>query len=201
MWSATAHALTPWLLGRWLLFVGWPLHMLFVVTATATLGLALATDQLRVVTALLAFVVHYFFGLWASFMLHELGHVVVLSRTATVTALTLERTALRISLTPHGTIVGRTAFLAAALGPASCIAAGIALVLFAPHLHLHVWYFAHAIFLTPVFNDGRVLVKAARAWRRRLLLAPSGETSHRIVGRGSAARTPPCRAPGGNGWR
>ena len=167
-WSTTVSRLRARTVIRWLTLAGWPIHVVFGVATAATAVLAFLFDQAAIVGALLGVAAHYVFGLCASFAIHELGHAVVLQRAPGVTAITLERTLLRISVRPHGSIRGRDAFLSALAGPLLCTAIGVVLWLVAPHLMLHFWFLLHALFLTPAFSDGRILVVGARSWDRSI---------------------------------
>lgn len=171
-WSRTVGSLGARAVIRWLALAGWPVHLAFGVSTAATLVLAVSLDQPGVASALLAVTVHYLFGLCASFAIHELSHAVTLTRAPGVTAVTLERTLLRISVRPHGSIRGRDAFLCASLGPLTCVAVGALLWGLAPQLLVHVWYLGHAVFLTPVFPDGRIMIVAARCWNRVIVATP-----------------------------
>lgn len=176
MWSTTVRRLRPRVVLRWLLLAGWPVHVVFATTTAATLAFAIVSDQPAIGGAVGALVVHYVFGLWASFAVHELGHAALLMTAPGVTAVSLQRTALRISITPHGTMLGRDAFLTALCGPGCCVVIGVALWLLLPHPLLHVWYLAHAVFLTPVFADGRTLWRGIGAWSRPVERSPHGRS-------------------------
>lgn len=152
----------------WLVLAGWPVHVILAISVALTTIFAVLSDQPGILSAVLAVAAHYVLGLWASFAVHEGGHAVVLMHARGVTALTMERTVWRLSISAHGTILGRDAFLAALAGPGACAVVGVALWALAPEILLHGWYLAHAIFLTPLFNDGRTLLSAARAWNRTL---------------------------------
>lgn len=175
MWTATVRTVGPRTGAGWLLLAAWPVRLVFVAIAGATLAFAFATGQPMIGLAALFLFAHDLLGLWGSFAIHELGHAVVLMNAHGVSAVTLERSLLRLSITPHGSIRGRDAFLAAAFGPACCIAIGVGLWLAVPHLFLHVWYLGHAIFLLPVFGDGRTLAASARRWNDRILLCPASD--------------------------
>lgn len=104
-------------------------------------------------------------GLVGAFALHETAHVMALSRVATVTQIAMEHTWLRVSVAPVGVLTpGQTAGVAL-VGPLSCTAVGGVLLVLAPQSSLGWWFLAHAVFLLPVFGDGRALVRAARAAR------------------------------------
>ncbi|MEV0276671.1 hypothetical protein AB0I22_09865 [Streptomyces sp. NPDC050610] len=102
------------------------------------------------------------FGLVASFALHESAHVLVLNRIATVTHITLERTAWRTSVIPHGTMTTRQTATVAAAGPLACAVAGALLWLSGLDRPLSYWYLAHLAFLLPPFGDGRALWRSFR---------------------------------------
>ncbi|WP_136055185.1 hypothetical protein [Microbacterium sp. K24] len=167
-WSTTVSGLRARAVLRWLALAAWPMHLVFGASMAAATAVAIVFDQPGILGALRAVGVHYVFGLCASFAIHELGHAVVLQRAPGVTAITLERTLLRISVRPHGSIRGRDAFLSALAGPLLCTAIGVVLWLVAPHLMLHFWFLLHALFLTPAFSDGRILVVGARSWDRSI---------------------------------
>ena len=163
MWSVSASRIDGVLVCRWLLLAAWPMNTVFAVLLTATVALGAITGQSAIVGAALMIAVHYAAGLGGSFALHELGHLAVLSRATGVTAITLERSLWRTSISPHGRVGDRDAVLAALAGPGACVVVGAALWLLAPGLQLHGWYLAHAVFLIPVFNDGRILWSVSRA--------------------------------------
>lgn len=173
MWSARAERVGASLACRWLLLAAWPLHLAFGALVVATGSLAVVTEQTGISDAVVALVAHYVLGLCGSFALHELGHLFALSRAEGVTAITVERTLWRLSVSAHGRIRGRDALLAALAGPGACVAAGAALLLLAPHSHLHLWYLAHAVFLVPVFGDGRTVLAVILSWRS------AGRVAHR----------------------
>lgn len=163
MWSARATRIDAGLVCRWLLLAAWPMHILFAALLTITVSLGTLTGQTAIVGAALTLAVHYVVGLCGSFALHELGHLAVLSRATGVTAVTLERSLWRTSISPHGRVRDRDAVLAAVAGPGVCMVAGAALWVFAPGLQLHGWHLAHAVFLLPIFNDGRTLWSVSRS--------------------------------------
>lgn len=163
MWSVRASRMDAGLVCRWLVLAAWPMHVVFAVLLTITLCLGTLTEQGAIVGAALTLAVHYVFGLCGSFALHELGHLVVLSRATGVTAVTLERSLWRTSISPHGRVRDRDAVLAAVAGPGACIVAGATLWALAPGLHLQGWHLAHAVFLIPIFNDGRTLWSVSRS--------------------------------------
>lgn len=96
-------------------------------------------------------------GLVAPFALHESAHVFVLKRIRTVTHITIERTAWRTSVIPHGAMTARQTAAVALAGPSACLAAGALLRFSGLAGSLSWWYLGHAVFLLPVFGDGRAL--------------------------------------------
>ncbi|MER5934937.1 hypothetical protein [Streptomyces sp. NPDC002054] len=104
-------------------------------------------------------------GLAASFALHESAHAVFLKRIRTVTHIAVDRTLLRVSVVPQGTMTARQVAGVAVAGPLSCAVVGAVLWLSAADRALAWWYFAHLVFLLPFFGDGRVLRHALRAIR------------------------------------
>jgi|GEM_PF-3274505 len=173
MWSATVPRLGLRTALSWLAPAAWPVQAALAIAAAATVLLAYATEQPTIAIAVLLLMAHDVLGLWGSFAIHELGHALVLGRASGVSAITVERGLLRLSVTPHGSILGRDACLAAAVGPGCCVAIGLLLWACAPDSMLHVWYLAHAVFLTPLFNDGRALIRSSRRWNTRLQLSAS----------------------------
>lgn len=165
MWSARAERVGAGLACRWLLLAAWPLHLIFGALVVATAALALVTEQTGISDAVGALTVQYVLGLCCSFALHELGHLFALTRAEGVTAITVERTLWRLSVSAHGRLRGRDTLLAALAGPGACVAAGSVFLLVAPHSQLHLWYFAHAVFLVPVFGDGRAVLSVLRSRR------------------------------------
>lgn len=101
-------------------------------------------------------------GLVASFALHESAHVLVLKRIDTVTHITIERTAWRTSVIPHGTMTARQTALVALAGPSACAAAGTVLWLSGLDRSLSWWYLAHVALLLPLFGDGQALWRNIR---------------------------------------
>lgn len=162
MWSVRAPRIDAGLVLRWLLLAAWPMHAAFAALSTVTVSVAVITGQDAILSAVAMLGVHYVLGLGGSFVVHELGHLTVLSRARGVTAFTLERSTWRISIAPHGRITTGAAALAALAGPGGCVVAGGLLWIVVPELQVHGWYLAHAVFLVPLFNDGRILLAALR---------------------------------------
>ncbi|GGM38830.1 hypothetical protein [Microbacterium saperdae] len=181
MWSRAVDRIRPRTALRWLLPAAWPVRLTFGAAAATTLLVAALTTQPAIGLAVVIVITHDVFGLWASFAIHELGHAVVLGTAPGVSAITLERTSLRLSVTPHGSILGRDAFLAAVLGPLCCVAIGLLLWALAPQSFLHIWYLVHGVFLTPLFSDGRTMLRAAAAWRARIPLPGSDSGPEKTV--------------------
>ncbi|MCE0509598.1 hypothetical protein V8Z69_14785 [Microbacterium aurugineum] len=166
MWSTTVTGLRPRTVIRWLSLAVWPVNLVFGTSMAAASAAAIVFDQPGILGALLVVGMHYVCGLCASFAIHELGHAILLSWSPGVTTITLERTLLRISVRPHGSIRGRDAFLTAVAGPSLCVVIGMLLWLAVPHVQLQGWFLFHALFLTPAFNDGRIMLIGARSWNR-----------------------------------
>lgn len=162
MWSVRTSRIGVGLVCRWLLLAAWPMHAAFAALSAIVVSVAVVTEQAAILSAVAMLAAHYVLGLGGSFALHELGHLAVLSRVRGVTAFTLERSTWRISIAPHGRIARRDAALAALAGPGMCIVVGVILWLVVPAPGVHGWYLAHAVFLAPLFNDGRVLLAAVR---------------------------------------
>lgn len=142
------------------------MHLIFAGVSVAAGVLGIMTGQTALVAGTAVLASHYVCGLCGSFALHELGHLIVLRRCTGVTDLTLERTLWRISVSAHGRIRGRDMLVAAVAGPGGCIAIGLALLLTCPQLLLHAWFLAHAVFLLPLFADGRAAIAGIRSWPR-----------------------------------
>lgn len=106
-------------------------------------------------------------GLVVAFALHESAHVAVLKRIPTVTHIALERTALRTSVLPRGTMTARQSAAVALAGPCACFTVGAALWLTGLDRSLSWWYLAHILFLLPFFGDGRALRQGLRTGRGR----------------------------------
>jgi hypothetical protein len=98
------------------------------------------------------------FGLAGAFALHEWAHVMLLKRIATISHIALERRWWRISVVPIGTLTPRQNAGVAVAGPGAAIIVGAIIHVVDPGLSW--WFMAHAIFLLPVFGDGRSLVAA-----------------------------------------
>lgn len=162
MWSVHTSRIGVSLVCRWLLLAAWPMHAAFAALSAIVVSVAVVTEQAAILSAVAMLGAHYALGLGGSFALHELGHLAVLSRAQGVTACTLERSTWRISIAPHGRITRRDAALAALAGPGVCVVAGGMFWLVVPELGVHGWYLAHAVFLVPPCNDGRVLLAAVR---------------------------------------
>ncbi|MFJ4223904.1 hypothetical protein [Microbacterium sp. NPDC089695] len=163
---------------RWLLLAGWPVHLVFAALVAGTTALGMAMGQSAIVSSAVTVAVHYAAGVWASFVVHELGHLVALSRSRGVTALTLERGIWRLSISPHGDLRPAETLTAAVAGPGICVIVGAALWVGAADLHLHGWYIAHAVFLLPAFGDGRAAVTASRGILRHRGHLSAGDEDH-----------------------
>ena len=99
-------------------------------------------------------------GLFGSFLLHELVHLVTLRVLAPgVTTIYLEITFLRVSLCPRGIMTGWQSAIVAASGPVVCLLAGCIISAFTFDIGLSNWMFLHTLFLIPIFGDGRAIVR------------------------------------------
>ncbi|WP_433794752.1 hypothetical protein [Actinoplanes sp. CA-252034] len=105
-------------------------------------------------------VAHVVGGATGSYLLHESGHVLVLSGCSGVHDIEVRSGLLRFSVVPHGSITRAEGILTALAGPGLCALAGLALL--AAGSPVTWWYLAHLIFLLPVFGDGRSIVRAIR---------------------------------------
>ncbi|MFJ6944948.1 hypothetical protein ACISU4_09895 [Streptomyces wuyuanensis] len=142
----------------------WPL--LALAGAFLAAGLAWAArsgDRVPAEMAWAVLVKPGVFGLVASFALHESAHVLVLKRISTITHITIERTAWRTSMIPHGTMTARLTAVVALAGPAGCLAVGALLWLSGLDRAVAWWYLGHVVFLLPFFGDGRALWHARSA--------------------------------------
>ncbi|WP_418275261.1 hypothetical protein ACNHYB_10350 [Isoptericola jiangsuensis] len=143
----------------------WPL---LVLLGAATIGAAwwwAVTGDHGLVLLTLPFWKATVLGLIGSFALHESAHVAFLRRCPGVTSITLERTALRVSVAPTGVLTPRQAALTAVAGPGSCVLVGFSLWATADAT-LAPWYLMHGVFLLPPFGDGMALVRSMRAAHR-----------------------------------
>lgn len=143
----------------------WPLLAFAgLLLAAAVLWSASSGDRVLLALAL-GFARTVALGLVGAFALHEVAHVVLLRRIATVRTIVLERTAWRFSVVPRGAISPPQAAAVAVAGPAASALVGVALRVTGVDLWLSWWFLAHAAFLLPVFGDGRALVIALWRWR------------------------------------
>lgn len=144
----------------------WPLLALVVVlVGAAAVWLAVSGDP-SLVDVAAGFGRTVLVGLVGSFALHESAHVVLLRRIPGITHITLERTAWRFSVAPVGTLSARQVGLVAVAGPGACLLAAPVWWVAAPGSGLAWWYAAHAVFLLPLFGDGRMLLASVRAGAR-----------------------------------
>lgn len=179
----------------------WPLLALTVLTLGAAVVWSAVSGDRVILAVAFAFTRTVVLGLVGAFALHEAAHVLVLRRVATVTQIVLDRTAWRLSVIPVGTISPRQSAAVAVAGPAACVLVGAALWLTRVDGWLAWWFLAHALFLLPVFGDGRALVSALWRWRSTDLTAPEetapprthSQVMHRF---GTADRGPALRRLG-----
>ncbi|MEU8660349.1 hypothetical protein [Actinoplanes philippinensis] len=109
-------------------------------------------------------------GAAGSYLLHEGGHVLVLSACPGVRDIGIHSGLLRFSVVPRGEITRTESILTALAGPGVCGLAGLALL--AGGSPLAWWYLAHLAFLLPVFGDGRSIVRAIRGARDQAEVSP-----------------------------
>ncbi|MEU6861204.1 hypothetical protein AB0B28_20310 [Glycomyces sp. NPDC046736] len=133
----------------------WPLTAFLAALTLAALAWWAGTGDWGLVLLSLLFAKAGLLGLVASFALHEAAHAAVLKRLNGITSVTVERTALRVSLRPEGMITRGQNALVALAGPVSCGLVGAALWFAGDALAW--WYLLHLAFLLPVFGDGRSL--------------------------------------------
>lgn len=100
-------------------------------------------------------------GALGSFAVHECGHVVALLAPGGVDAVAVERTWLRISVTPVGDLTPRRVVLAALAGPGAAALVGLGNLAAGLPPAVGWLYLAHLMFLLPVFGDGRVVLAQA----------------------------------------
>lgn len=148
---------------------GWLLVPVFAIPAS-TLVFAAASGDWVLFRWCLLLTMHGAVGLWLSFAIHEAAHLAMLSKVKGVAA-QVDFKLLRVSVVPYGTMSGWQIVCVALLGPLVCVAIGIGLALAVPDLQLQWWYLGHAVFLLPVFGDGRSLIKGLVS-RGRLVRVP-----------------------------
>ncbi|RIW43624.1 hypothetical protein D3H59_19755 [Micromonospora endophytica] len=141
----------------WARLLAAPLSVLVVVA-----GYAVWAGEYALLLFVGGFVLVLVGGAVGSFVIHEVGHALILERCRGVHRVEIQSTKLRFSLAPQGVLTSAEAAAVAVAGPAACIAVGTGLAVFAQDLGLHWWYLVHAIFLVPPFGDGAALL---RAWR------------------------------------
>jgi hypothetical protein len=143
----------------------WPLLALAGLTSSAAAVWSAVSGDGVLLTLALAFTKTVALGLVGAFALHESAHVLLLRRIPAVRQIIVERTAWRLSVIPLGTLTPRQSAQVAVAGPSSCVLVGAALWLSRVDGWLAWWFLAHALFLLPVFGDGRALVGAVWRWR------------------------------------
>lgn len=113
-----------------------------------------------------AFLLHFTGGLLGSYVLHEAAHglALVMVRSG-VRGIEIDATAWRFSLTPVGTLTGAQVVAVALAGPLSTVAASLLLSATLPATGVEYWYMGHAVFLLPLFADGRAVLSGLRHWR------------------------------------
>lgn len=135
------------------------LHLVLVFSVPAsTLAFAIVSGDGVLIQWCLLLTLHGVMGLWLSFAIHEAAHLVLLKRVAGVNS-HISFTLMRISVVPHGLMSGWQIARVALAGPMLCVGIGIGIALTMPEVQLQWWYLAHAIFVLPLFGDGRSLIK------------------------------------------
>ncbi|MFC4337563.1 hypothetical protein [Salininema proteolyticum] len=155
-------------------FQVWPVLVFLALILGAALAWAAATGDTSQLPLAWGIALTGFIGLAGSFALHEATHTAVLKRVPTVSAITLARTMLRVSVVPHGYMTGRQAALAAVAGPGACVVVGAVLAASPSTRYLSWWFLGHGVFLLPVFGDGMALLKGLLSWRRPIDLGQPG---------------------------
>ena len=108
--------------------------------------------------------------LFCSFVVHEISHVVCMRRFSGVTHIVVSTNSRRFSITPIGSLRGWQIAVTAVAGPGASCAVGAALVFLIPNSLLHLWFLFHAVFILPVFGDGRGLIEGIKYWSRPVAL-------------------------------
>lgn len=133
------------------------LVVLFGVSAAALIFAAASGDWVLFQWCLVL-ALHSIAGLWLSFAIHEVAHLLFLSRIEEVKA-QIDFKLVRVSIVPIGIMSGWQIANVALAGPLVCVVIGFVLALVVPDLHLQLWFFGHVVFLLPLFGDGKSLIK------------------------------------------
>lgn len=113
-----------------------------------------------------SFVKHFYFGLVAGFLIHEIAHALLLSITMReLKDIRTESSFARFSIIASGRSTGRGIFVTAMGGPVAAAAFGFFMNVVSPNFDLFAWYFLHLFFLLPLFGDGRAIIFGIRHWR------------------------------------
>ncbi len=137
-----------------------------LVLGGLTLGLAAVVGSSWFLGVAALLTLHSTIGLVGSYATHEVGHALALGRMRGVERVDIRRRPFRFSLVPVGRMTGWQVAGAALAGPLLAVGVGIGLTLVVPASGLQYWFLGHAVFLTPVFGDGRALL-AGLALRSR----------------------------------
>lgn len=140
-----------------LINVRWPGGIFLAInSAFALVGVFIQAPSLILLAALIA--AHGIIGLFGSYLVHEFGHTIALKLTPGIQAIRIERTFLRFSMRPIGTLTGWHIARTACAGPLSAVTIGCGIAFIFPQLGLQYWYFFHALSLLPPFGDGNSLL-------------------------------------------
>lgn len=132
----------------------WAAVAAFFPVVGIILGLS-ANDSILVgLSAELA--VHVVFGFGGSYLLHEAGHIVLLSRYPSVEGIDVTASWTRFSVHPRGSLSPLQVIAVGLIGPVGCFVIGAGLWLLGSNLAF--WYMGHIIFLLPIFGDGRAVL-------------------------------------------
>ena len=109
-----------------------------------------------------ALALHVVAGAAASYVLHEVGHVIAMGMLCRdIRSIDVRSGFLTFSIIPQGTITRSESILVALSGPAVCGLFGL-LLLQTTGSSVGWWYIAHTLFLIPPFGDGMSIVRALR---------------------------------------
>ncbi|WP_158864863.1 hypothetical protein [Leifsonia sp. AG29] len=149
--------------------------VLILTNAGACAIIAGATGSVPLATLALTMVAHTGLGLIGSYAVHEAAHVHALGRWAPgVSGAVVTTTTLRFSVTPMGSITGKQMTLVAVAGPIAALSTGIAIWALIPSSGIQYWYWAHALFLLPIFSDGKAIIGGISRWSETIELGREG---------------------------
>lgn len=137
----------------------WPIIVGVLSFGSLATGWWMLTADASLAIAALQIVLLYVCGVLAPFFVHEWMHAVVALTADGVRGVVIERTLLRFSVIPVGTLGARAVALGAAAGPGACGVIGVACVAAGAEL-FGAFFLGHLLFLLPCFGDGRMLFLA-----------------------------------------